>query len=116
MRTAVPYAPPLKWGAAMTKVDWHAATARRWRLYLEQDGLCFYCERPMTFHRCHRDDPAGHRVTLDHLTPLSQGGEHGFHNEVAACSRCNQRRGVTCWREFKAIVDTERKSAMEDTP
>lgn len=93
----------------------HDIPKRRTRLWLEQDGICFYCERPMTLHSRHREDPAGRRVTLEHLIPLSQGGEYGFHNEVAACSRCNNRRGAMCWRAFKSIVDIERRAVVEGT-
>lgn len=80
--------------------------ARRCRLYLEQDGICFYCQRPMSFYKPARD-PFGRRVTVDHLTPRSKGGRYGYDNEVAACHRCNNRRGTMCWREFKQIIDAE---------
>lgn len=40
----------------------------------------------------------GKRVTrktwsLDHVVPLAQGGDHGYHNLVLAHRRCNSRRG-----------------------
>lgn len=31
-------------------------------------------------------------LTQDHLTPLSQGGNHTVHNIVPACRRCNSRK------------------------
>lgn len=79
---------------------------RRARMYLEQDGLCFYCEQPMTFRRL-RDDPYGTRITTDHLVPLSLGGRHIRLNEVAACYACNHRRGTMCWITFYGVVEIE---------
>lgn len=32
--------------------------------------------------------------TLDHLVPISQGGEHSYANVRAAHRRCNSRRGI----------------------
>lgn len=72
---------------------------RRWRLYLEQDGLCFYCREPMTFHRACRD-ATSKRITTDHLIPLSKGGRYRYGNEVAACFACNNARGDADWLVF----------------
>lgn len=82
---------------------------RRRRLYLEQDGLCFYCLRPMGFFKL-GNDPNGSRVTIDHLTPLSLGGRYGYLNEVAACHRCNNRRGTMCWLTFYCVAEIEREA------
>ncbi len=50
------------------------------RHVLERDGhRCAYCAR--------RAD------TVDHVVPRSRGGRHEWSNVVAACSRCNHRKG-----------------------
>lgn len=82
---------------------------RRTKLFFEQKGRCFYCRRRMSFSQPIKD-PRGQRVTLDHLTPRSQGGRRGYHNEVAACLRCNHRRGTMSWLEFLCIVTDEREA------
>lgn len=49
-----------------------------------RDGLaCVYCRR------------SGLALTLDHLTPRSQGGTNDATNLVTACVRCNSRRNKT---------------------
>lgn len=80
---------------------------RRLRLYLEQDGLCFYCHAVMTFHSQVRD-PGGRRITTDHLVPLSKGGRYRYSNEVAACYACNNTRGDADWWTFYQAKATER--------
>jgi len=72
---------------------------RHWRLYISQDGLCFYCQQPMTLHHG-RYRHALKRVTVDHLVPLSMGGRYGYANEVAACYSCNHERGNRDWKVF----------------
>ncbi len=50
------------------------------RAVLERDGhRCAYCPA--------RAD------TIDHVRPRSRGGEHTWTNVVAACARCNHRKG-----------------------
>lgn len=47
---------------------------------LARDGRrCAYC--------------GGHATTIDHLLPRSRGGEWTWLNTVAACQRCNERKG-----------------------
>lgn len=36
---------------------------------------------------------AKHDITIDHVTPLSQGGKTNFLNCVAACKECNIKKG-----------------------
>jgi 5-methylcytosine-specific restriction endonuclease McrA len=49
---------------------------------LRRDGYaCQYCQR------------RGERLTVDHVVPRSRGGETAWTNVVAACLRCNLRKG-----------------------
>lgn len=51
---------------------------------------CHYCGTHLTFET----------ITLDHVVPLSKGGAMGIRNIVAACLKCNQRRGNVSYRWF----------------
>jgi len=37
--------------------------------------------------------PGRKELTVDHVVPRSQGGEHSWQNLVTACKVCNQRKG-----------------------
>lgn len=61
----------------------------------EQNGRCFYCERP--FVKRHDSDC---RPTRDHVDPRSNGGREDDRNIVAACWRCNNAKGDRTVYEF----------------
>ncbi len=44
---------------------------------------CMYCEKELTLSTC----------TLDHVVPTSKGGLHSWRNLVAACKKCNSKKG-----------------------
>ncbi|MBT8214231.1 MAG: HNH endonuclease [Acidimicrobiia bacterium] len=48
-------------------------------VFLRDEGLCQYCDRAAE--------------NIDHVVPKSQGGKHLWENVVAACRRCNTRKG-----------------------
>lgn len=53
-----------------------------WLEQLEVFGnVCAYCLRPAPM------------LEMDHVIPLSRGGEHTIDNLVPACSRCNNTKG-----------------------
>ena len=43
-------------------------------------------------HRCAYCDRHMERLTMDHVIPVSQGGEHTWNNIVPACRRCNSSK------------------------
>ena len=53
------------------------------RLIAESDG-CAYCSNGWTFQR----------PTVDHVVPLSRGGEHSPENVAPCCPSCNSRKGT----------------------
>lgn len=63
--------------APVTEVD-------RWAVYERDGGRCHLCGETVA-----RDD-----FSLDHLVPLSAGGEHSMRNVATAHLLCNARRGV----------------------
>ncbi|GIX31575.1 MAG: hypothetical protein KatS3mg124_2047 [Porticoccaceae bacterium] len=52
-------------------------------LFARDHYLCMYCGAP--------GKPG--ELTRDHVVPLSRGGTDRWENVVAACRRCNQRKG-----------------------
>lgn len=57
-------------------------TAAQWKAMQEAfDHRCAYCNK-----RCKG------RLTQDHITPLTEGGEHTAFNIVPACRSCNARK------------------------
>jgi hypothetical protein len=51
-----------------------------------QDGRCYHCGCKI---RLDVDTLHPKSLTLDHLVPLSLGGEHSYANTVASCRNCN---------------------------
>jgi len=56
----------------------HVPLSRR-AVFVRDEHECQYC--------------AGPAETLDHVVPRSRGGLHSWDNVVAACRRCNLRKG-----------------------
>lgn len=56
---------------------------KRARIYIRDRFRCQYCGE----HKGAAD------LTLDHILPRAQGGETTSQNLVAACVKCNQRKG-----------------------
>ncbi len=67
----------------------------RLQLILTRDGpTCVWCGRDV--------DTALVRATTEHVVPRLKGGPSWLENEVAACGRCNGRRGhrnLTEWAD-----------------
>ncbi len=55
----------------------------RANVYLRDDHRCQYCYLKF----------AERELTLDHVLPVVRGGRKTWENIVAACIRCNQRKG-----------------------
>ncbi|MES3036874.1 MAG: HNH endonuclease [Bdellovibrionota bacterium] len=47
-------------------------------------GICYHCEQKFT--------PAD--LTMDHLIPISRGGESNKKNCVPCCKECNTKKGM----------------------
>jgi hypothetical protein len=54
----------------------------RKRFYAAQDGLCFYCRKPMHIENS----------TFDHLHPQALGGKDNIENLILACQPCNYEK------------------------
>lgn len=52
------------------------------------------------------------RLTLDHVIPRSKGGQHTWNNVVAACARCNCRKGDRLPHEANMIPRQKPKAPV----
>jgi CRISPR/Cas system Type II protein with McrA/HNH and RuvC-like nuclease domain len=65
------------------ELDIYNVPANRLMVF-ERDGYrCHYCQKQLTRFT----------ATLDHIQPVSRGGDNSFDNLVTACFHCNSRRG-----------------------
>lgn len=55
-----------------------------------QGYKCMYCKWTISFHTCH----------IDHIHPVSKGGEHYLYNIALTCSTCNLTKGARTLRRF----------------
>lgn len=80
------------------------------RLYNQQDGKCFYCGCQMILFRNEKEKNlpiSKNYATKEHLLPRVDGGVDNIYNLVAACHKCNLRRGHKDLYKFKAIKEME---------
>lgn len=65
----------------------------KWTLYAERD-YCPYCSAELQIAIGHgiqdQEDTARH---IDHMDPLSRGGEESFRNALCVCTKCNLAKG-----------------------
>lgn len=103
-----------KWRKAnREQYNWHMRQAQHRRRKAKEGGVvyqsdffmmceifdwkCAYCGSELT----------PETATIDHIIPLSRGGEHSINNIAPACSRCNSQKGDKTAEEFfywKAVV------------
>ncbi len=66
------------------EADFYNVVENRLRVF-DRDGYkCRYCGKQLTRFT----------ATLDHLHPVSEGGDNSFDNLTTACLHCNSRRGA----------------------
>jgi len=64
------------------EADFYNVRENRLKIYERDDYLCKYCDKQLTRFT----------ATLDHITPVSEGGENTKDNLVTACLSCNSRK------------------------
>lgn len=83
------------------KENFHTHNKLLKRLYLQQEGLCYYCQR-----KCYKMDEGwqgaqkDNTATVEHLHPRNDirrylTGDEGY--TVMACFECNQRANEEFW-------------------
>lgn len=66
-----------------SELDYYNVAENRLKVF-ERDGYqCHYCKKQLTRFT----------ATLDHIQPVSEGGDNSLHNLTTACLHCNSRRG-----------------------
>ena len=86
--------------------EWQQSDRVVWlrRHRLEQGNKCHYCGAWLT---APEEDPLL-KATLDHVVPLSLGGEHSFDNTVAACWLCNTAKKSMTPEEARTLLPHHR--------
>jgi hypothetical protein len=64
--------------------DFYNVAENRLRVFERDEYKCRYCGKQLTRFT----------ATLDHLQPVSEGGDNSFANLTTACLHCNSRRGA----------------------
>lgn len=59
-------------------------------VYSRSNGICGLCQEPVSEWLFYPDQMAG---TIDHIKPLSRGGQHVYTNVQLAHSLCNSKKG-----------------------
>lgn len=65
------------------KFHFKIMTVRREDIMLRDKNQCQYCGKSLPKNK----------LTLDHIYPKSRGGQNTWLNLVAACKKCNQKKG-----------------------
>jgi 5-methylcytosine-specific restriction endonuclease McrA len=66
----------------------------RWMVYLRDHFTCQYCHHKVPL-------PI---LTLDHVIPVSRGGQTSWENIITACKMCNLKKGAKDIKELKYKV------------
>lgn len=62
--------------------DFYNVKENRYKIF-ERDGYkCHYCSKVLTKYS----------ATLDHILPVSKGGDNAYDNLITACLHCNSQR------------------------
>jgi hypothetical protein len=64
-------------------LDYYNVLENRLKVFERDNYKCHYCQKQLTRFT----------ATLDHIQPVSRGGDNSFENLVTACLHCNSRRG-----------------------
>lgn len=63
-------------------IDYYNVRENRIKIYERDCYKCRYCEKQLTRFT----------ATLDHVTPVAEGGDNSFENLMTACLNCNSRK------------------------
>lgn len=72
------------------ELDYYNIRENRLRVFERDDYRCHYCDKQLTRFS----------ATLDHIQPVSEGGNNSLDNLITACLHCNSRRGSTPVSDF----------------
>ncbi len=81
---------------AATDLDYYNVKENRLKVFERDEYKCHYCGKQLTRFT----------ATLDHLQPVSEGGDHSIGNLTTACLHCNSSRGAQPLSEFLPKTST----------
>jgi len=87
---------------ASTERIWKVTPVNRREVLKRDRHSCQYCG-------------SNNRLTLDHVIPLSKGGQHRWDNVVTACEQCNQRKRDRTPFEAGMPLSTKPKAPIHPT-
>lgn len=76
--------------AVEREVDFYNIRENRQRVFERDKFVCHHCGKLLTRFS----------ATLDHLQPVSEGGDNSYTNLVTACLQCNSQRGSQALMDF----------------
>jgi hypothetical protein len=65
------------------ELDFYNVRENRLKVFERDEYKCHYCKKQLTRFN----------ATLDHIQPVSEGGDNSFDNLTTACLHCNSQRG-----------------------
>ncbi len=81
---------------------WNIPPVSRREVLRRDNHTCQYCG-------------SNRHLTLDHVMPVSRGGQHKWDNVVTACEKCNQRKSNRTPEEASMLLHTKPKAPMHPT-
>lgn len=85
-----------------TERIWKVPPVNRRELLRRDNHSCQYCG-------------SNKHLTIDHVIPLSKGGQHTWNNVVTACEKCNQRKSDRTPLEANMPLRTKPKAPIHPT-
>ena len=77
---------------------------KRYKMWQEQGGKCFYCHTPTWVVGKHTPGALNTMATTEHIIPPKLGGSRRHReNLVCSCSKCNRTRGQISHEKFIEI-------------
>ena len=74
------------------EIDFYNVRENRMKIYERDSYKCNYCDKQLTRFT----------ATLDHVTPVAEGGDNSFDNLLTACLSCNSQKNVRPVGDFIA--------------
>jgi hypothetical protein len=78
--------------ASEDEADFYNVRENRLKIFARDKYHCTYCNKQLTRFT----------ATLDHITPVSEGGDNGAENLKTACLKCNSRKTARPLADFLA--------------
>jgi len=80
---------------ARRELDFYNVPENRLKVFERDNYKCHSCQKQLTRFT----------ATLDHIQPVSRGGDNSYENLITACLHCNSRRGNRAVMEMYQIND-----------